>query len=408
MPESKRPERTPATDRRASAPISLADRRGRRAAPASSLAGEVFELSPYGMLVTDGHGKVVISNRAAQELLGESALEAGRATCCALFGCRERHPLEKTCLTELAVDVRRPLPEVRVDLEEMPAGAAWVTVAPLRPDGSRVLYHLRGGESRDRRRRTTPHWLTGPQLRVYTLGRTRVESADGPLSGDWIGHRPGQLLKYLLCERSRMVHADEVAAALWPRSDAGALNNVRHFVHALREKLEPDRPRRAPSSFVLSGRGGYSLDRERVWIDADDFEENVRAGLAAAERADGDVAERLLEDALALYGGEFLADEPYAAWTFAERGRLRDLGGSALRTLCELALGRDRPDQALGHAQRLAEMYPFDTHVQRDLLALYVRLGRRTEAVRRYAELRMRLMSEFGEVPDFALDELAG
>lgn len=383
------------------------DRLGRiPATDRGTLTGEVFALSPYGMLVTDERGTVVTTNGAADELI-DRRQEPRRLTCCTIFGCRERAPLEHTCLTELAIEARKPLPEIRIDLKGTPAGAAWVIVSTLRPDGSRVLFHLRPGDPGDRRRRTLPHWLSGPQLRIYALGRTRVRSGDGSLGGDWLQHRPGQLLKYLVCERNRAVHADGVAEALWPRSGAAGLNNLRHFVHALREKLEPGRPRRGPSSFVRAGRGGYSLERERVWIDADEFEEKVAAGLAAVERGERDVAERLLEDGLALYGGELLADEPYAAWAFAERGRLRDLAGRALRALSGAALERSRPDLALGHSQRLAEMYPFDTDVQRELLALYVRLGRRSEAVRRYAELRVRLMTEFGERPEFELDELA-
>ncbi|MFL5909817.1 MAG: BTAD domain-containing putative transcriptional regulator [Gaiellaceae bacterium] len=406
MPNTDQPGRIPAPEAGDLQPISLAERRARHTEPASSLASEVFELSPYGMFVTDGRGRLVASNRAGDELLGRRETRPGHASCCTIFGCRDRAPLEHACLTELATRTRKSLPEIRIDLEDAPAGAAWVTVAPLRPDGSRILFHLRAGNPGDRRRRTAPHWLSGPQLRIYTLGRTRVESGDGPLAGNWIQHRSGQLLKYLICERERMVHADEIAEALWPRGGAGALGNVRHFVHALREKLEPERERRAPSSFVLASRGGYSLDRERVWIDIDVFEEKVGAGLAALEHGDRELAESLLEEALDLYGGEFLADEPYSAWTFAERGRLRDLAGRALRALSDAAVEQGDVQRALAHAQRLGEMYPFDTDVQRELLALYVRLGRRSEAVRRYAELRMRLMSEFGERPEFSLDEL--
>lgn len=400
MPNMDQPGRIPAFDTPDAGPIILAERRSRHAEPLSALASEVFELSPTGTLVTDGHGRLLASNRAADELVGRGT------GCCAIFGCRDRAPLEGACLTELATRARKALPEVRIDLEDAPAGAVWVTVAPLRPDGSRVLFHLRAGNPGDRRRRTAPHWLSGPELRVYALGRTRVESGDGPLAGNWTQHRAGQLLKYLVCERERMVHADEIAEALWPRGGASALGNVRHFVHALREKLEPERKRRAPSSFVLACRGGYSLDRERVWIDVDVFEEKVGAGLAALEHGDRALAESLLEEALDLYRGEFLADEPYSAWTFAERGRLRDLAGRALRALSDAAVEQGDAERALAHAQRLGEMYPFDTDVQRELLALYVRLGRRSEAVRRYAELRMRLMSEFGERPEFSLDEL--
>jgi DNA-binding SARP family transcriptional activator len=375
-------------------------------AAAGELAGEVFELLPFGIAVFDAGGTLLAANDTARELLGDPALERKPRTCCELFGCRKHPPLEDGCITEFATAGSEPLPEIRVDREQSPYGALWVTAAPLGDDGTRAVFHLRPGDSQDRRRRTTPHWTAGPRLRIYTLGRTAVESAEGPIGGNWLQHRPGQLLKYLVCERQRMVHADEIAESFWPGSDPGVLNNVRHFVHALREKLEPDRPKRTPSSFVVAGRGGYIFSRERVWIDADEFEEKVAAGLAAYERGEDPIARRLLEDALQLYRGDFLADEPYAEWAYVERERLRDLAGRLLSTLSELALAQGDRDQALDHARRLADMYPFDTAVQRRVIALYLRQGRSSDAVRRYNELRVRMRREFGVGPEFELSEL--
>ncbi len=367
------------------------------------MTGEIFELFPYGIAVADEQRRVLAANAAAEELLG------GRiqgSSCCELFGCRHDAPLEDACLTELAVDAGKPLPELRIDVDGVASGAIWVTAAPLRANGSRVVFHLRPGDPGDRRRRTTPHWTAGPRLRIRTLGRTTVESAEGSIGGNWLQHRPGQLLKFLLCERDRMLHADEIAGNLWPGADPGVLNNVRHFIHALREKLEPERGKRQPSLFVVAGRGGYALSRDRIWIDADEFEEKTEAGLAAFERDDDVTARRLLEEALDLYQGDFLADEPYAEWAYVERERLRDVAGRMLGTLGEIALAAGDVLKALGYYKRLADMYPFDTAVQRKVIAIHLRLGRRSDAMRRYDELRVRMLREFGAGPEFQLSDL--
>ena len=369
------------------------------------IAGEVFDLFPYGIIVAAGDGAVLAANDAARALLGDPGLGSEPRTCCDLLGCGS-HPLENVCLSELAATTGEPLPELRLDREASPYGALWVTAAPLGDDAARVVFHVRPGDPRDRRRRTTPHWTAGPRLRIRALGRTTVESAESGIGGNWLQHRPGQLLKYLVCERQRMVHADEIAESFWPGSDPGVLNNVRHFVHALREKLEPEREKHTPSTFVIAGRGGYMLSRERVWIDADDFEEKIDAGLEAFERDDDLDARRLLEEAMALYRGDFLADEPYAEWAFTERERLRDLAARGLSTLGEIALAHSDTDEALAHYKRIADMYPFDTAVQRKVIALYLREGRRSDAVRRYNELRMRMVREFGAGPEFQLADL--
>jgi DNA-binding SARP family transcriptional activator len=369
------------------------------------IAYEVFNEFPYGIAVVDRGRRVVAANDAARELLGDQRLGRAALTCCDVLGCRTQ-PVDDACLTELAGASDEPLPELRVDREESPFGALWITAAPLRADGERVVFHLRPGDPNDRRRRTTPHWTAEPRLRVHALGRTVVESAEGGIGGNWLQHRPGQLLKFLVCERQRLVHADEIAEAFWPGSDPGVLNNVRHFVHTLRERLEPEREKRTPSAFVLAGRGGYMLNRERVWIDADEFEEKLAAGLATYERGDDSHARRLLGEALDLYRGDFLADEPYAEWAFAERERLRDLAARLLSTLGEIALARGETLEALDHFRRIAEMYPFDTAVQRRVISLYLDAGRRSDAVRRYNELRMRMMREFGAGPEFQLADL--
>jgi DNA-binding SARP family transcriptional activator len=376
-----------------------------RLAPAHGIAGEVFDLFPYGIVVAAADRGLLAANDAAHGLLGDARLGTEELTCCDLLGCGSE-PIADACLTELALSSSEPLPELRVDRDESPCGALWVTAAPLGDDNSRVVFHLRPGDPGDRRRRTNPHWTAEPRLRIYALGRTVVESAEGGIGGNWLGHRPGQLLKYLVAERHRMVHADEIAESFWPGSDPGVLNNVRHFVHTLREKLEPERAKRTPSSFVVAGRGGYKLSRERVWIDADEFEQKVAAGLAAFERDEDALARRLLREALQLYRGDFLADEPYAEWAFAERERMRELAARLMSTLGEIALARGDMPEAIEHYRRIAEMYPFDSAVHRALIVLYLRAGRRSDAVRRYNELRMRMVREFGAGPEFQLSEL--
>jgi DNA-binding SARP family transcriptional activator len=201
------------------------------------------------------------------------------------------------------------------------------------------------------------------------------------------------------------VHTEEIAHALWPEAGYAAPTNVRHHMHALRRRLEPRRPHRAQSQFVVTRGGGYQLDRARVTIDADVFQELAQMGLDAA--ADGRPARRQLAEAARLYGGDFLADEPYAEWALAERDRLRDLAARTLQVLSGLDRAAGDLDAVYRHLRRLAELEPLDTHVQRELLEICLRLGRRTEASRRYGALRMRTMRELGQEPGFSLADLA-
>jgi DNA-binding SARP family transcriptional activator len=370
--------------------------------------GEFFERFPFGLMIVDANGRLASVNAKASELLAFDRSTPADVRCCDLLGCRGLDmPLGGHCVSQLARDAGGPLPEVRIDVE--PHGveqAVWVTAAPLGSDGEQVLVHLRPGEIGDRRRRTQPHWLTGPTLRIRALGRTRVESAEGPIDGTWLERRPGQILKYLISRRGRVAHTDEIAEALWPDASPHVAGTVRHFVHSLRDTLEPERERRRPSAFVLFESGGYVLNPDRVEIDVDEFEACVTDGLAALRRDDTATAREQLTRAAELYRGDFIADEPYADWALTARELVRARAVEALRGLADIHIEAGELDEATTLLARLSEMHPFDSHMHQPLVELLLRRGRRSEARRRYGALRSRLRREFGEEPEFSLADL--
>jgi DNA-binding SARP family transcriptional activator len=376
---------------------------------APSLTGEIIEALPFGILLLDSRGRVASANGAAREWLAlPEDLTSADLGCCDVLGCRSPEgPLEGQCLSEVARDAIDPLPEIRIDVARGGVErAVWATAARVGEDGE-VVVHLRPGDPGDRRRRTNPHWLSGPRITIRLLGRTTVESSQGTIGGRWLDQRPGQILKYLASRRGEAAHTEEIAESIWPGADVRIAGSVRHFIHALRDILEPGRPKRRPSSFVVFENGGYRLHAQRVRIDVDEFERCTREGAAAAHSGDHDLARGLLERAVDLYRGDFLADEPYADWALAERERLQGTAVQAFRALAEIRLAGRDAGGAIQLLARLAEMQPFDTELQRDLIDLLLRSGRRSEARRRYTALRARLMREFEEEPGFSLADVA-
>jgi DNA-binding SARP family transcriptional activator len=370
------------------------------------LAARLLAELPYGILVADRGGAMHAWNPAARRLLGDDPRLDDAAPpsvrCCDLFGCRNGEgPLADACITELAFEADDVLPEVRVDVE---GGAAWVTAS--RSGDGQVVLQVRPANARDRRRRTDPHWAARPHLYIEVLGRSQVHSGEAAIGGRWLAQRPGQLLKFMIASRGRSVHTEEIAHALWPAAGNEAPSNVRHHMHALRRRLEPGRAKRAPSQFVVTRGGGYQLDRARVTIDADAFAELAESGLDAAAGRQPH-ARNLLAEAARLYGGDFLADEPYAEWALDERDRLRELAARVLHVLADFDRAAGDLEAAYAHLRRLAELEPLDTHVQRELLEVCLRRGRRTEAARRYHALRVRTMRELGQEPGFSLADLA-
>lgn len=355
----------------------------------------VLEHLPAGVVVLDDEGRLAGANPAAARLLG-TLPDDGTAGCCELVGCRRPGtPLEARCISEAARASGRSVGELLV---QTPAGSAWVTAVPVEAGG--IVLHLRTDD--DVRE-------ADERLRIRVLGPMQLELGGAVLEGDWLAHRPGQVLKYLVAARGRPVNADELLEAFWPQTDGmPAATNVRQAVHALRDRMEPDRERQAASRYVTGRRGGgYELVGGMVVVDADVFTAAAEAGLAALRDGDGARAETALSRAAALYRGDFLADEPEAEWALRERARLRGLAGRVLRALAGIRVRAGELDAASELLQRLAELEPLDVEAQRQLLTLLMRRGRRSEAARRYEVVARRFRRAFGEEPNFELSELA-
>jgi DNA-binding SARP family transcriptional activator len=240
---------------------------------------------------------------------------------------------------------------------------------------------------------------------VAALGRLSVSVKGRSRDGDWLQQRPGQVFRYLLASRDSAQRSEAIASALWPERGPSAVANVRYCIFKLREQLgEHVDP---AISLVARDAAGYRIDLHRVELDVDAFQARSVAGLGAHRRGESAQAEALLGQALALYRGEFLADDPYADWAFGEREYLRSLAGKDLAALAQIAIAAGRLVGATEHLLRLSQLEPFDSHVHQMLIEVCLRRGRRTEALRHYDALRARLHRAFGEVPDFELAGLA-
>lgn len=365
--------------------------------PRERLLIDIFDAFEGAMLVVSDSGQVLMWNRAAVDVAGAGVESATR--CCDVLGCRRPGTaLADGCLTQLALAHGSRHPEVILDVPGESGRQIAVVANPFLGAGGRaVLFEMRPALPAD-----TP--LPPDTIRIRTLGETVLETPNGETRGGWLDQRTGKLLKFLVVRRSSVAPAEAITEALWPHGGTDAKNTLRHFIHSLREKLEPGRRRYGSSEFVLARRGGYQLNPRHVDVDADEFERETKSGLSSLHAGDSEIAATHLRKALELYQGPFLADDQLDDWTIAERERLRDVVGGALRTMTQLA---EDPDEATGYLERLAVIEPLDVEVQRDLIAAWLRGGRRGKAIRHYRAVQARLMRELGERVTLDLAELS-
>ncbi len=170
---------------------------------------------------------------------------------------------------------------------------------------------------------------SGQGLRVTALGPFQVDRSGAKVTG-WGGPKAGSrqvqaMFAFLLDRGDRGVAKDEFIEVIWPDADVtqGDLNFHRTLA-GLRGTLEPDRGS-APHHAVIFSNGRYRLAANVVtWQDVGEFERRL---LHAAQASTEAAAIRGLEDARALYRGDYLDDCPiYGDSEYVEEHRtsLRD------------------------------------------------------------------------------------
>lgn len=150
-------------------------------------------------------------------------------------------------------------------------------------------------------------------LQVYALGPLRVERDGAPIR-QWGGAKAGTrqaeaVFAFLFDRGERGVGKDEFLEVIWPDVDIEKADLAFHrTLGGLRRTLEPDLKRGSEATCVTYHNDRYRLDPTLVgWSDVGVFQEH----LAAARAADPAAALAALEEARALYRGDYLDDCPF-------------------------------------------------------------------------------------------------
>ena len=237
-----------------------------------------------------------------------------------------------------------------------------------------------------------------PRLRVFMLGDFRVVR-DGTTieANDWTVGNGRQLFKCLLTRRLRRMAREEAQDLFLPRSADAARGSFRTLLRRLRRFLEPDVPVEQ-SLFVLEGDSVAIRRGADLWVDADVFEQIIRGT---------ETPDALLEEADRLYQGDYLPDDVAEEWTGPRREELRNLW---TELQLDLARSRERRGDVEGAAAALQKVLAkdgCDERAARELMLLWGRHGRRSDAHRVYVQLVEALRRELdGATPSHETREV--
>ncbi|MET8527528.1 BTAD domain-containing putative transcriptional regulator [Micromonospora sp. NPDC005172] len=347
-------------------------------------------------------------------LRGDTAaahFDAAEARTGATVGRRRATLVEALQLTVLAADDPRAsaglLDDAAVLCRELgdPADQATVRLIAARLQGRQARRGAEGAEQKLRRCgvRLDPGVADGltaitlrvPAVVIHTLGDFRVFRAGAVVPyGEWQSKKARDLLKILVAHRGRAVPRARLMELLWPdESPTRTANRLSVLLSTLRRVLG--------SGHRTSGRGAVLADRGSVAIDLDVIDVDVETFLTAAEEAQATLraghpdTARALVRADELYGGDFLADDPYEDWAQPLREEAQVAHTSVLRALAQHT---SDTDQKLVYLMRLVHRDPYDEDAHLELVQVLRTAGRHGEAQRRYRTYVER-MRELGIAP---------
>lgn len=211
-----------------------------------------------------------------------------------------------------------------------------------------------------------------PLLSAQLMGPLMV-TLNGRVVDTTSSRRTRHVLAYLLLNRHTPAVRDVLMDTFWPDASPPAARNSLHVaLTGVRRALHSAWP-----GAVLERRhDNYRLaDAVTTWVDVHEFERLCQAGRSADRN--GSIQQALCCYAAAdgLYGGDLLADDPYAEWIAEDRERLRLEVIDVQRRLAELHAATGDHASALLVARRALAIDSCSEPVHRQLMRSYSATG---------------------------------
>ena len=247
------------------------------------------------------------------------------------------------------------------------------------------------------------------RLCIYLLGSFYV-TLDGRTLTGFESNKVRALLAYLAVEAGNHPHSrDALTGLLWPDCDERtARHNLSQALFNLRKAIH-DREADPPFLSITQQTVQFNSDSD-YQLDASQFDALIAASESHAHQRLETCKPciRELEQAIALYRGEFLAglfvDDSvfFEEWALLRRERFHRLAVDKLYHLANHYERRRDYDRARRYARRQIELEPWREEAHRQLMRLLARSGQRSAALSQYEHCRRALAEELGIEPDEA------
>jgi len=227
------------------------------------------------------------------------------------------------------------------------------------------------------------------RFRIHVLGRFRLLAEDTPIAVPPRLRKPQELLQALIAFGGTEVSAGVLIDALWTDSEGDAA------YHALESALYRLRQLLGARDAVRMEGGKVSLDRDQLWVDLWEFEEELRRP-RDPEVNDTDRIGRLRR----LYQGHFLQHEAEKPWVLKARHEMRDGFLRAIRDAARDCERAHRWEDAANLFRAGIELDSLNEGLYRGLMLCHQQLGDHSEALQAYGRCRELLTRLLGIAPN--------
>jgi len=218
-------------------------------------------------------------------------------------------------------------------------------------------------------------------LRFYLFGPFEVFRDGQALTNqDWRSQQTRAICKVLLARRGQVVSSDQIIDILWPEDSPEASRRRLHVrISQLRSALGNGK------SVVQTVDGGYIFNtKENCWLDVDEFKTAMVEGGRFQETGYQPDAISAFEKARDLYRGDFLSEDLYADWAYADREFFRERFITLLTELSECYAQQGRYRLAIARCQEAQARDPLRETLYVRLMLYHYYAGERSQSIRTY------------------------
>jgi LuxR family maltose regulon positive regulatory protein len=224
------------------------------------------------------------------------------------------------------------------------------------------------------------------RFRVYVLGRFRLLTGNSPMIVPPRLRKPLELLQALIAFGGTEVSAGTLIDALWPDSEGDAA------YHALESALYRLRQLLGARDAVRMEGGKVSLNRDRLWVDMWEFEQELQLPDPNANDLER------IGHLRSLYQGHFLQHEAENPWILKARHELRDRLLQAIRDAARQCERARRWEEAANLYRSGIELDLLNEGLYRGLMLCHQELGDHSDALQAYRRCR-ELLTRFLGIP---------